>query len=101
MKIKVTRIDWDVDEEDEEALKDLPKSFTIDVDLSEDDLEDKDVAGEIIADAISDEYGFCMEDFTWMPVSDDDDDEGEEDDDDDDYDDEDEEGDDYDDEDDY
>lgn len=74
MKIKVTRIDWDVDEEDEDALKDLPKSFTMDVDISEEELEDEDMAGEIIADAISDEYGFCMEDFSWEPVYDDEDD---------------------------
>lgn len=51
VKYKVTNIDWDVDEI--EDLKDLPTTCIIDA-------EDEDD----IADALSDEYGFCVNGFS-------------------------------------
>lgn len=53
-KYKVTNIDWDVDYDDEFAdTPNLPTEVIIEV-------EDEDD----IADALSDEYGFCINGFS-------------------------------------
>jgi hypothetical protein len=65
--IEVTSIDWDTEDDEfdnNEADLDLPGIvfMTInDVD-EEDDLED------IIADKLSDDYGFCVNSFEWKEI---------------------------------
>jgi len=65
--IEVTSIDWDTEDDEfdnNEAGLDLPEIvfMTInDVD-EEDDLED------IIADKLSDDYGFCVNSFEWKEI---------------------------------
>ena len=65
--IEVTSIDWDTEDDEfdnDEADLDLPGIvfMTInDVD-EEDDLED------VIADKLSDDYGFCVNSFEWKEI---------------------------------
>lgn len=55
MKFYVTNIDWDIDDfdYDEEDELNLPSETMV-------ECEDED----FIADALSDEYGFCVNSFT-------------------------------------
>lgn len=65
--LEVTSIDWDTEDDEfdnDEADLDLPGIvfMTInDVD-EEDDLED------VIADKLSDDYGFCVNSFEWKEI---------------------------------
>lgn len=81
MKIVVSDVDWDVEDDmDEleisydEAVKqfDLPTdSFIVEIDYElEDDVngptdEEFEEINDLVADAISDEYGFCVNNFSW------------------------------------
>lgn len=55
-KVTVTNIEWDTDGED----CDLPTSTELEIEHDEED--DLDA---IIADALSDKFGFCMFDFNY------------------------------------
>lgn len=58
MKVKclVTNIDWDTDGE---VIEDLPTETTIEVEVDDyDELDDE------VTDALSDEYGFCLNGFS-------------------------------------
>ena len=69
MKLKITSIEWDFDGEDENEVQDavdcvLPSvPFYIDVDE-----EGFDPDALPVADAISDEYGYCVKDCTYEEV---------------------------------
>ena len=81
MKILASDVDWDVEDEmDEmgisydEALEelDLPSdSFIVEIDYEiEDDVngpneEEFEEINDLVSDAISDEYGFCVNNFSW------------------------------------
>ena len=57
-KIVISSIKWDTD-----GMKvDLPRKVVID-NPSEDLLEDAEMYADAIADYLSDEYGFCVENF--------------------------------------
>ena len=58
-QIKVSSIKWDAD--DDEDVKDLPTSVTIDVDIPAD--ADEDQVEELVADALTDKYGFTHDGF--------------------------------------
>lgn len=60
IKVKCTEIQWDTDE-DREILETLPKDVTLTIEdyCEGDDLDD------IIADMLSDEYGFCLFGFNY------------------------------------
>lgn len=60
MKILATNIRWDTDGEYQDEL-DLPTSVELDVP------DDIDPTYEL-ADILSDEYGFCVEGFSWMKL---------------------------------
>jgi hypothetical protein len=64
MKINahITDIDWDTDDEE---VFDLPNEFDIEVIIDEEFLETADFLGDIIGDAISNEYGFCHYGFDY------------------------------------
>jgi hypothetical protein len=59
MKIRTTKIDWDTDNEDidEEQIAELPQTVELEV-------EDE----EEIADALSDEFGFCVFSFEYETI---------------------------------
>ena len=63
MKIVVTDIDWDVEDEEnaEELRKSLPKKMVVIVNdgLSDDEIED------VVSDSITDETGWCHNGFNW------------------------------------
>ena len=57
MKVKclITNIDWDTDGE---VIEDLPTETTIEVEVDDyDELDDE------VTDALSDKYGFCLNEF--------------------------------------
>lgn len=65
--IKVTNIDWDVnDEEDEFTDKDLDLPGIVILTLK--DVNDDDDMDDIIADRLSDKYGFCVNSFEWEEI---------------------------------
>lgn len=62
--VKCTEIQWDTDG-DKKLLKKLPKNVTITIEdyCEGDDLDD------IIADMLSDEYGFCLFGFNYEIIN--------------------------------
>ena len=67
MEIKAHVTDVDCDTDDEEVF-DLPNEFDIEVTFDEEDeefLETADFLGDVIGDAISEEYGFCHYGFDY------------------------------------
>lgn len=65
--LEVTSIDWDTEDDEfdnDEADLDLPGIvfMTINNVDEEDDLED------VIADKLSDDYGFCVNSFEWKEI---------------------------------
>lgn len=71
--IKVTSIDYDIEEEDlpeamtkEELLEELPQQLTFSIDMETDDIDDLE---ERIADEISDETGWLVSHFTYKIIS--------------------------------
>lgn len=59
MKINVSEIEWDTDGE----VVDLPKEISMDLDCE--DRSDKETIGDAVADWLSDEYGWCVNEFLW------------------------------------
>lgn len=66
-KVHVTSIEWDADDE-EKKENNLPEDFVIEVSLGDADMDDEDVASEVIGDAISDKYGFTHDGFKYEIV---------------------------------
>lgn len=67
MKIKVTEIEYDIDETDRDSVADLPAEMVLDLEhLGIDDVTE-DNSSEI-ADAISDRTGFCVRTFYYEPA---------------------------------
>lgn len=64
MRIKIRNIDWDVD--DINDRKGLPKNVTLELDDERD--FDKSDPDECLADMLSDEYGFCVNNFDYEIV---------------------------------
>jgi len=58
MKYRIFNIDWDV----EDGVSDLPMEFEIEIDEDVENIEDE------LADAISDEYGYCHYCFDYERV---------------------------------
>lgn len=61
IKVRVTDIEWDTDDEDDDDLEDLPTEMTIEIskDIEEDDIE------EAVGDAITEETGFLHKGFAY------------------------------------
>lgn len=62
--VKCTEIQWDTDG-DKSLLKKLPKNVIITID----DYCDGDDLDDVIADMLSDEYGFCLFGFNYEIIN--------------------------------
>ncbi len=68
MKIKCIDIEWATD--DEEIFETLPQEVIVDLDKIE-DFDDDDITEDnssIIADYLSDKYGFCLYSFDYQTI---------------------------------
>ena len=69
IKAHITNVMWDTsDEEYDFPYTELPTEFDIEVTIDEEDekfLETADFLGDLIGDAISEEYGFCHYGFNY------------------------------------
>lgn len=63
MKILVSNIRWDTSDEDYDDLDDLGLPSSVELEVDEDINPEYD-----LADILSDEYGFCVEGFTWTKL---------------------------------
>ena len=64
MTVKCTEIQWDTDR-DKRLLKKLPKNITLTIE----DYCDGDDLDDVIADMLSDEYGFCLFGFNYEIIN--------------------------------
>lgn len=64
VKVKCTEIQWDTDG-DKELFKSLPQE----VEITLDDCVESDYLDDELADALSDEYGFCMFGFNYKIIN--------------------------------
>lgn len=64
VKVHCSEIKWDLDSEDQEALKRLPRELDIWISL-EDALGDDDGISELITDLVSTQEGFCVKGLSY------------------------------------
>lgn len=69
IKYDVANIEWDIDEyDDDNEVAELPSETVISLIIDEEDCEDDLFVSSRICDELSDEYGYCVEDFCFVEL---------------------------------
>lgn len=71
IRYDVTDIEWDIDEyddDDEVVEAELPSETVVSLIIDEEDCESDLFVSSRICDELSDEYGYCVEDFCFVEL---------------------------------
>lgn len=68
IRYDVTDIEWDIDEYDDNEVAELPNDTVVSLIIDEEDCESNLFVSGRICDKLSDEYGYCVEDFCFVEL---------------------------------